>query len=47
MVEMMMVNTMAGRTPGMVMRRNCCQRLAPSIAAASYSSAEIVCIEAR
>src|SRR5688500_18312698 len=36
-----------GRKLGRVMERNCCQRFAPSTAAASYRSAEMACIPAR
>ena len=32
-----------GRSSGSVIRRNVCQRLAPSIAAASYTSDGIAC----
>jgi hypothetical protein len=41
------VKTITGLIPGIVTWRNCCQRLAPSTAAASYSSLGIAAIAAR
>ena len=38
LVFMVTTNTITGRSPGRVTLRNCCQRLAPSTLAASYSS---------
>lgn len=47
MVEVMTVNRIVGRSEGTVIERNCRNRLAPSIAAASYSSNGTACIAAR
>ena len=46
-VETTTVNRIVGRRPGSVTCRNCCQRFAPSIAAASYRSWLIDCMPAR
>lgn len=40
-------NVTTGRSPGTVMWRNACQRLAPSSSAASYWSAGMSCSPAR
>ncbi len=47
MVETITANRIVGRSIGTVMDLNCRQRLAPSMAAASYSSNGTACIAAR